>query len=134
MACVCVATVLHSAISIALVVASTLSVISDTCLSSQELSFFFRGLGRNSRYRSADIPVRLELANAADADKNVRAPVALLRARQKPDRKSTRLNSSHLGISYAVFCLTKRNATRVRAPPRIVAPAPRPPRLRSPHA
>src|SRR5471030_1284774 len=25
------------------------------------------------------------------------------------DRKSTRLNSSHLGISYAVFCLTKKN-------------------------
>src|SRR5262245_63125362 len=24
-----------------------------------------------------------------------------------PDRKSTRLNSSHLGISYAVFCLQK---------------------------
>src|ERR1035438_3633006 len=24
------------------------------------------------------------------------------------DRKSTRLNSSHLGISYAVFCLQKR--------------------------
>src|ERR1035438_9496578 len=24
-----------------------------------------------------------------------------------PDRKSTRLNSSHLGISYAVFCLKK---------------------------
>src|ERR1035441_10260728 len=24
---------------------------------------------------------------------------------QYPDRKSTRLNSSHLGISYAVFCL-----------------------------
>src|SRR5262245_63315612 len=30
---------------------------------------------------------------------------------QKPDRedrKSTRLNSSHLGISYAVFCLKKK--------------------------
>src|ERR1035438_10814715 len=26
----------------------------------------------------------------------------------KPDRKSTRLNSSHLGISYAVFCLKKK--------------------------
>src|SRR5947199_3411932 len=26
-------------------------------------------------------------------------------ARQSLDRKSTRLNSSHLGISYAVFCL-----------------------------
>src|SRR5262245_62498412 len=27
------------------------------------------------------------------------------------DRKSTRLNSSHLGISYAVFCLKKKNTT-----------------------
>src|ERR1039458_7793774 len=26
-----------------------------------------------------------------------------------PDRKSTRLNSSHLGISYAVFCLKKES-------------------------
>src|SRR5256885_5171583 len=28
---------------------------------------------------------------------------------QDPDRKSTRLNSSHLVISYAVFCLKKKN-------------------------
>src|SRR5262245_65253603 len=27
---------------------------------------------------------------------------------QLADRKSTRLNSSHLGISYAVFCLKKK--------------------------
>src|SRR5438045_5219409 len=27
------------------------------------------------------------------------------------DRKSTRLNSSHLGISYAVFCLKKKTHT-----------------------
>jgi len=27
----------------------------------------------------------------------------------KADRKSTRLNSSHLGISYAVFCWKKKN-------------------------
>src|SRR5262245_65060399 len=27
---------------------------------------------------------------------------------QHQDRKSTRLNSSHLGISYAVFCLKKK--------------------------
>src|SRR5690349_23092589 len=26
-----------------------------------------------------------------------------------PDRKSTRLNSSHVEISYAVFCLKKKN-------------------------
>src|SRR5947199_2785399 len=28
------------------------------------------------------------------------------------DRKSTRLNSSHLGISYAVFCLKKKRRRR----------------------
>src|SRR5256885_5351925 len=33
------------------------------------------------------------------------APAGVLRAR---DRKSTRLNSSHLVISYAVFCLKKK--------------------------
>src|SRR5690242_21216173 len=27
------------------------------------------------------------------------------------DRKSTRLNSSHMSISYAVFCLKKKNKT-----------------------
>src|ERR1039458_4442453 len=29
------------------------------------------------------------------------------------DRKSTRLNSSHLGISYAVFCLKKKKKKKV---------------------
>src|SRR3712207_7956402 len=34
------------------------------------------------------------------------------------DRKSTRLNSSHANISYAVFCLKKKtNTTRPLAPP-----------------
>src|SRR5256885_10695528 len=33
----------------------------------------------------------------------------LLAANGMPDRKSTRLNSSHLVISYAVFCLKKKN-------------------------
>src|SRR5437899_10349703 len=33
-------------------------------------------------------------------------PVSRCAARR--DRKSTRLNSSHLGISYAVFCLKKK--------------------------
>src|SRR3712207_7870648 len=30
------------------------------------------------------------------------------RAPSRPDRKSTRLNSSHANISYAVFCLKKK--------------------------
>src|SRR5262245_63376796 len=34
------------------------------------------------------------------------------RARSAGDRKSTRLNSSHLGISYAVFCLKKKNKNK----------------------
>src|SRR3712207_8393695 len=32
----------------------------------------------------------------------------VLPARARPDRKSTRLNSSHANISYAVFCLKKK--------------------------
>src|SRR5699024_12531400 len=32
------------------------------------------------------------------------------RARQALDRKSTRLNSSHVSISYAVFCLKKKKS------------------------
>src|SRR5207253_4824812 len=31
------------------------------------------------------------------------------RSRRTGDRKSTRLNSSHVAISYAVFCLKKKN-------------------------
>src|SRR5258707_9885630 len=34
----------------------------------------------------------------------------------RPDRKSTRLNSSHANISYAVFCLKKKNTTRLTQP------------------
>src|SRR5256885_13075613 len=35
-------------------------------------------------------------------------------ARRHRDRKSTRLNSSHLVISYAVFCLKKKKSTKRR--------------------
>src|SRR5205814_4366156 len=50
-------------------------------------------------------PLRLE-------EKRAGVPVGerLLHVRERGsvDRKSTRLNSSHLGISYAVFCLKKK--------------------------
>src|SRR3712207_7651237 len=36
------------------------------------------------------------------------AEVALALGRRGEDRKSTRLNSSHANISYAVFCLKKK--------------------------
>src|SRR5437870_8942571 len=37
-----------------------------------------------------------------------------LRVNADQDRKSTRLNSSHVAISYAVFCLKKKNGTTTR--------------------
>src|SRR5262245_63398160 len=36
------------------------------------------------------------------------------RRSEREDRKSTRLNSSHLGISYAVFCLKKKKKKQKR--------------------
>src|SRR3712207_6920430 len=36
---------------------------------------------------------------------------ALAHAAERRDRKSTRLNSSHANISYAVFCLKKKKQT-----------------------
>src|SRR5438477_5831824 len=54
------------------------------------------------------------------ADKRLRVLEGhdLLGAAQ-PDRKSTRLNSSHMSISYAVFCLKKKNARQRPISPRL---------------
>src|SRR5207253_4104397 len=73
------------------------------------------------------------LAGSSPSDRVARALTALGRAVKtisilrylheeelRRDRKSTRLNSSHVAISYAVFCLKKQNHTH-RAPP---SPAP----------
>src|SRR2546426_2451189 len=65
-----------------------------------------RGRGGGSaagRGAKGDARVRAELLDR-------RQPV-LPRGRRR-DRKSTRLNSSHLVISYAVFCLKKKKGTR----------------------
>src|SRR5256885_11098051 len=51
--------------------------------------------GRTAGAIRGPLPPRV-LGRAAAAD------------RDRPDRKSTRLNSSHLVISYAVFCLKKK--------------------------
>src|SRR2546426_8818039 len=47
-----------------------------------------------------------------DAFRNRTARVRRDRAVRLRDRKSTRLNSSHLVISYAVFCLKKKKTIR----------------------
>src|SRR3712207_7505287 len=56
----------------------------------------------SQRWRGAAVPVGLGLAGIAVLAL-VGSPQPLL------DRKSTRLNSSHANISYAVFCLKKKN-------------------------
>src|SRR2546427_1101865 len=55
-----------------------------------------RNGGRGARGARADLPRRTR-------GRSARAP---------RDRKSTRLNSSHSQISYAVFCLKKKKITR----------------------
>src|SRR5262245_63296730 len=46
---------------------------------------------------------------AASQETEVRRRGRGRRQTTRADRKSTRLNSSHLGISYSVFCLKKKN-------------------------
>src|SRR3712207_7952807 len=58
---------------------------------------------------------------AQQRNREVRSPVRHSRfaaslKRPEQDRKSTRLNSSHANISYAVFCLKKKNITSLHLP------------------
>src|SRR5256885_3793943 len=55
--------------------------------------------------------VRLDAGRGTELDTS-RARSQLSTTLATIDRKSTRLNSSHLVISYAVFCLKKKNCTR----------------------
>src|SRR4051812_50006448 len=63
------------------------------------------------------VPVTLAYIRATEASSSRPMPeAAVIRnicsaAATTPDRKSTRLNSSHMSISYAVFCLKKKKKT-----------------------
>src|SRR5438445_8602145 len=52
-----------------------------------------------------------------DARDPQRSEVAVLLFGHREDRKSTRLNSSHANISYAVFCLKKKRQSTTITPP-----------------
>src|SRR5690625_5684631 len=55
-----------------------------------------KGVGTETVNASADLVVELSIEGALETELKWR------------DRKSTRLNSSHVAISYAVFCLKKK--------------------------
>src|SRR3712207_7432861 len=69
----------------------------------------FRSLGhRLPGRRRGRRCVEADRRPARGADPAPRAEGQLLAHRRGRDRKSTRLNSSHANISYAVFCLKKK--------------------------
>src|SRR5438034_6229761 len=55
---------------------------------------------------------RLKSLDTSDSGMAVEPHDALARFQAQRDRKSTRLNSSHTVISYAVFCLKKKKKKR----------------------
>src|SRR5205807_6931264 len=54
------------------------------------------------------------LCPASQSDVSVYKNLLFVSGEGNGDRKSTRLNSSHLVISYAVFCLKKKKKTKIR--------------------
>src|SRR3712207_7927945 len=77
----------------------------------------FRSGGQEVRLRGVDARPAALPRGHLDVEHD-RLPVAAAghqvpprrrRAAPRPDRKSTRLKSSHANISYAVFCLKKKN-------------------------
>src|SRR3712207_8595839 len=62
--------------------------------------------------RAGEVEVFISQAEARDegkqADNGPGGDVVIGDSRPELDRKSTRLNSSHANISYAVFCLKKK--------------------------
>src|SRR5690554_2800215 len=62
------------------------------------------------------IHVEIKSLNSKQLDLNLRLPQIYrekeLEMRNRIDRKSTRLNSSHVRISYAVFCLKKKKKNK----------------------
>src|SRR5205814_9169313 len=58
-------------------------------------------------------PCRFETDHTAQRSRDSTRSRRVGAQRDVGDRKSTRLNSSHLGISYAVFCLKKKNKNKI---------------------
>src|SRR3712207_8192045 len=79
-----------------------------TLFRSQAHRTFAAITARDPHFLGVGASADLQTEPASGARRNL--PAALEQAAGS-DRKSTRLNSSHANISYAVFCLKKKNNT-----------------------
>src|SRR5690242_21339294 len=71
-------------------------------------TLFRSGDASVDRMKPAVIEVMIQsIAKQGKYDEALKLVDRLVKA-EKEDRKSTRLNSSHMSISYAVFCLKKK--------------------------
>src|SRR5690242_21603196 len=93
-------------------VKAALEVLGVQGMTVSEVQGFGRQKGHTEVYRGAEytvdlVPkVRVEvLVEDEDAEDVMDV---IVKSAQSGDRKSTRLNSSHMSISYAVFCLKKK--------------------------
>src|SRR5687768_17997317 len=91
----------------------------NTLRSSLAFHFFFNDTATTEIY-TLSLHDALPISAGADRRDQLERHVALVHAprdqqrRAERDRKSTRLNSSHGYISYAVFCLKKKSIPRTK--------------------
>src|SRR5687768_17973970 len=75
----------------------------------------FRSSGQLGSARSLNLPgISVTVGEMVAALERVAGPDVARLVRWERDRKSTRLNSSHGYISYAVFCLKKKKNKKER--------------------
>src|SRR5258708_31638468 len=98
------------------------------CVSSPTSSFFFFNDTATTEIYTLSLHDALPICNLRAQGSEIRAHFARLpgseqgvpptRALSELDRKSTRLNSSHQIISYAVFCLKKKRCWTASTAPK----------------
>src|SRR6266699_6188035 len=77
------------------------------------ISFFFFFLMIRRPPRSTLFPYTTLFRSGRLRDAARQGPPGAQARRPRQDRKSTRLNSSHVRISYAVFCLKKKKTSSI---------------------
>src|SRR5688572_31920248 len=91
----------------------------------QRQSLRLEVLDERGHVRDTTLDLRAFPTDDVQSDALERVGLRLYRPPLEPDRKSTRLNSSHSQSSYAVFCLKKKNyvaRTAARVVPHVAQP------------